>query len=213
MCAGSYRLCSTLRADSRRLCTGFLRALNDQFTQGVGGRLRGRGRRCRRTRRCVGGQALGDQRVQRVYLVHRVHVQHQSVLVGGYWRERKHLWPDRHLQVHHQAHHRGRELADADTGNVGVIRTHLGDQFLECGVQRNAFKVHRQARRGGHKQRLGREGTVGLDRDARVFRCRPDSHGQNRGSVGQLRQSQGQDHAAALQESAALHAFSLPVCA
>ena len=125
--------------------------------------------------------------------------------VGSNGCQGEHLGIDGHLEVKHQPHDVGCKLSYANTGYVGVIGLHFGDQLLERRVQCDAFNVHRQPRRTGHKLLRGGQCAVGLDGDARVLGRRPDAHSENSRATGQLRHTQRQDDTALLQQGAALH--------
>ncbi len=138
-------------------------------------------------------QALGDQRFQRILGLGGVEVEYQPVPVGGDRRQGEDLRQRGALEVHHQPHDARSVLADADAGDVGIIRFDLRDQFAQFGVQVDALDVHRQPRRRGHEELLGRELLVRFDGHAGVVLRRPYAHRHDAGTARDLRGAE-QEH-------------------
>ncbi len=146
-----------------------------------GGGAGGSGARCRVP------QALGDQGLQRILGFGGVEVEDQPVPVGGDRRQGEDLGQRGALEVHHQPHDARGVLADADAGDVGVVRLDLRDQFAQFGIQVDAFDVHRQPRRRGHEELLGGELLVRFDGHAGVVLRRPYAHRDDARAAGDLR--------------------------
>jgi hypothetical protein len=90
------------------------------------------------------------------------------------------------LEVEHQAHHAGRELADPDAGNVGSSERTLATSSRRAGF--SSMPSMSTASRGGLATKHGvPSAAVGLDRHARVVRRRPDPHRQDRRTARDLR--------------------------
>ena len=142
--AGQVGSAGRWRGQRQGTCAG-LGLPGDQIAQGVIHCGRGSGQAVH-GRRGFGRGALLDQLLQRVNGLAGVEVEHQAVCVRGHGLQAKDLRCNGVLEVDHQAHHVGAELAHADAGNVRVRRLNLPHQLAQCGVQLHALDVYRQAR-------------------------------------------------------------------
>ena len=146
----------------------------------------------------VGAILLADDFQQRVALLERVQIEHQTVAVGRHRIERELLWPHRLFEVDHQAHQARLVLPDAHAGDVGVVGSHLAHQLAQRGAQFELVDVDHQARRVVGHEVLGRQRLVRLDGHPRVVGGWPHPHRNDAGAIDELARRHQHDECAAL---------------
>ena len=147
-------------------------------------------------RAALGLGFVADELQQRVALLRRFQIEHQTVLVGGNGRQRKNFGFDRLFEVQHQAHDFGLVLSDAQAGDVRVVGPDLADQFAQRRAQLQAIDINHQTGRVLGDKMFGRQSHITFQRDAGVVQGRPQTHRHDAGTEGEISRSECQHQAA-----------------
>ena len=113
--------------------------------------------------------------------------------IVAHGREREHLRIHSMFEIQHQPSHPGSILADAHSGNVGVIGAYASDQFTQGRRQVDAFEIHHHTRRIRCCEVRGRQGRVKFQGHPGVIRRGPHPHA-DQGRTVYARQRHGQQH-------------------